>query len=93
MRSSWKGKFITNEIVNLYKSSDLNKASVFSRDATILSEFVGLDLSVHNGMTFYPIHVTPEMVGYKFGEFIFTKKTGTFIHKNQLKKQANKLRK
>jgi small subunit ribosomal protein S19 len=77
----------------LYKKSLLNKAHVFSRDATILAEFVGLDIAVHNGMSFYPLSITPEMVGFKFGEFVFTKKTGSAIHKNQLKKLEKKSRK
>lgn len=51
-----------------------------------------MDVNVHNGLTFYPLNITQEMVGFKFGEFIFTKKTGTLIHKNQLKKQESKKR-
>ncbi len=93
MRSRWKGKYITNEILSLYKDGTLNKAMVFSRDATILEEFVGFEVSIHNGLNFYPFIITPDMVSFKFGEFVFTKKTGTAIHRNQLKKLDKKGRK
>lgn len=92
MRSRWKGAYISDELISLYNSKQLKNNQVFCRSSTILESFVGMDVNVHNGLTFYPLHITQEMVGFKFGEFIFTKKTGTFIHKNQLKKQESKKR-
>ncbi len=90
MRSLWKGKFVSNTLNQSYKISSLDKSSIYERDSTILKEFVGLELNIHNGLTFYPLSIKEDMVGHKFGEFVFTKKTGTSIHKNQITKQAKK---
>lgn len=92
MRSSWKGRYVSKEVYTLFKKGLLKNSDIYSRSSRILPEFVGLDLRVHNGRTFYPIHISENMVGYTFGEFVFTKSTGTSIHKNQLKKQEAKRR-
>ena len=41
----------------------------WSRRSTILPEFVGHTLAVHNGKKFIPVYVTENMVGHKLGEF------------------------
>ncbi len=45
----------------------------WSRRSTILPEFVGHTMAVHNGKKFIPVYVTENMVGHKFGEFSFTR--------------------
>lgn len=45
-----------------------------SRASTCIPSMVGRVLRVHNGRTFSPLHVKPEMVGKKLGEFVFTRK-------------------
>ena len=42
----------------------------WSRRSTILPEFIGLTVTVHNGKTAVPLRVTEGMVGHKAGEFI-----------------------
>ena len=41
----------------------------WARSCTIVPEFVGHTLMVHNGKTFATVFVTEDMVGHKLGEF------------------------
>jgi small subunit ribosomal protein S19 len=45
----------------------------WSRDCTIVPEFVGQKFDVHNGKTFLQVYVTEDMVGHKLGEFAPTR--------------------
>ncbi|BGP43300.1 mitochondrial ribosomal small subunit component [Rhodotorula kratochvilovae] len=40
-----------------------------SRACTVLPNFIGMRFLVHNGKQYVPLHITPEMVGHKLGEF------------------------
>ncbi len=41
----------------------------WSRDCTIIPEFVGATFLVHNGKLFVKVYCTEDMVGHKLGEF------------------------
>jgi small subunit ribosomal protein S19 len=45
----------------------------WSRRSTIVPEFVGHTLAVHNGKKFIPVYITENMVGHKLGEFAPTR--------------------
>ena len=45
----------------------------WSRDCTIVLEFVGQTFLVHNGRQFMRLYVTEDMVGHKLGEFAPTR--------------------
>jgi small subunit ribosomal protein S19 len=45
----------------------------WSRRSTIVPEFVGATMMVHNGKIFVPVLVTENMVGHKLGEFAPTR--------------------
>ncbi len=45
----------------------------WSRPSTIIPDFVGLTIAVHNGNKFIPVYVTENMVGHKLGEFAPTR--------------------
>ena len=49
----------------------MNKEPIktWSRDCTIIPEFIGATFLVHNGKTFVKVYVTEDMVGHKLGEF------------------------
>lgn len=72
-RSIKKGPFSDDHLVK--KVADLNVSSekkvvrTWSRRSTILPEFVGHTIAVHNGKKFIPVYVTENMVGHKLGEF------------------------
>lgn len=42
------------------------------RDMVILPEMIGLSIHVHDGRTFVPVDVKPEMIGFRLGEFVRT---------------------
>ncbi len=45
----------------------------WSRDCTIVPEFVGQTFEIHNGRVFMKLFVTEDMVGHKLGEFAPTR--------------------
>ena len=72
-RSVAKGPFIDKHLeVKMAVLAAANEKKVvrtWSRRSTILPEFVGFTIAVHNGKKFIPVYVTENMVGHKLGEF------------------------
>lgn len=72
-RSIKKGFFVDPKLMDKVEAAQAagsNKPiKTWSRRSTITPEFVGLNLSVHNGKGFMPVYVTENMVGHKLGEF------------------------
>ena len=54
-------------------TSDKRPIKTWSRRSTIVPEFVGLTIAVHNGKQHMPVYVTENMVGHKLGEFALTR--------------------
>jgi len=44
-----------------------------ARDLPILPSFVGKKVAVHNGKTYVPVDIKPEMIGHYLGEFAMTR--------------------
>jgi len=77
-RSAWKGPFFT-ALPGLSDALKNNTPiTTDARSCTILPNFVGLRLLIHNGKTHVPLTVTTEMVGHKLGEFAPTRKRFTY---------------
>lgn len=76
-RSIKKGFFVDPSLMKkievAQQNNDRKPIQTWSRRSTITPEFVGLNLSVHNGKTFIPVFVTENMVGHKLGEFSLSK--------------------
>ena len=76
-RSIKKGFFVDPSLLKkvdaAQTSNDRKPIQTWSRRSTITPEFVGLNLNVHNGKAFIPVHVTENMVGHKLGEFSQTR--------------------
>lgn len=71
-RSKWKSKFIAKFL--LKKNYRLNqKNKIWARNSIIPFFLLNKTVIVHNGKLFKKLFVTREKIGYKFGEFIFTK--------------------
>jgi len=72
-RSVAKGPFIDTHLETkmavLAASGEKKVIRTWSRRSTILPEFVGYTIAVHNGKKFIPVYVTENMVGHKLGEF------------------------
>ena len=78
-----KFSIIQSEAIKLYRKS-----------SKIIIKFVGFTFLIHNGLFFNRIVIDKSMVGFRFGEFVLTKRMGGFIHKeNKLaKKKAKQLK-
>ena len=76
-RSIKKGPFVDNHLVKkvetAQKNNDKRPIKTWSRRSTILPDFVGLTIAVHNGKQHVPVYVTENMVGHKLGEFSHTR--------------------
>lgn len=62
-----------NKIRKAQETNDKRPIKTWSRRSTILPDFIGLTVSVHNGKQHIPVFVTENMVGHKFGEFSLTR--------------------
>ena len=76
-RSLKKGPFtddhLAKKVADMNQKSEKKVVRTWSRRSTILPEFIGHTLAVHNGKKFIPVYVTENMVGHKLGEFSFTR--------------------
>jgi small subunit ribosomal protein S19 len=76
-RSVKKGPFIDGHLLKKVEtalaSKDKRPIKTWSRRSTVLPDFVGLTIAVHNGKTHVPVYVTENMVGHKLGEFSLTR--------------------
>ena len=76
-RSLKKGPFIDAHLLKkvdaVRGTNDKRPIKTWSRRSTILPDFVGLTIAVHNGNKFIPVYVTENMVGHKLGEFAPTR--------------------
>ena len=72
-RSLAKGPFVDDHLMKKVEAmnvkSEKKVVRTWSRRSTILPEFIGHTLAVHNGKKFIPVYVTENMVGHKLGEF------------------------
>ncbi len=77
-RGIWKGPFVhpslLKQVDKLKDKSKKTPIKTWSRNSTIIPEFVGHSFLIHNGKSFIPITVSEEMVGHKLGEFSPTRK-------------------
>jgi small subunit ribosomal protein S19 len=76
-RSLKKGPFVeeslVRKIVAMNDRGEKRVVKTWSRASTIIPEFVGHTIAVHNGNKFIPVYLTENMVGHKLGEFAPTR--------------------
>ena len=76
-RSIKKGPFVDAHLIKKVEAvratSDKRPIKTWSRRSTVLPDFVGLTIAVHNGKQHIPVFVTENMVGHKLGEFSLTR--------------------
>ncbi len=76
-RSLKKGPFVDLHLVKKIdtarSNNDKRPIKTWSRRSTVLPDFVGLTIAVHNGKQHIPVFVTENMVGHKLGEFAHTR--------------------
>ena len=76
-RSIKKGPFVEESLMakieRLNSVGDKKVIKTWSRRSTIVPEFLGHTVAVHNGKQFVPVYVQENMVGHKLGEFAPTR--------------------
>jgi len=76
-RSIKKGPFVDAHLLKKVEAvratNDKRPVKTWSRRSTVLPEFVGLTIAVHNGKQHIPVYVSENMVGHKLGEFSMTR--------------------
>ena len=76
-RSIKKGPFVDDHLQSKVQAArainDKKPIKTWSRRSTIVPDFVGLTIAVHNGKQHIPVYVTENMVGHKLGEFALTR--------------------
>lgn len=76
-RSIKKGPFVDAHLMKKVEAAqatnDKRPIKTWSRRSTIVPEFIGLTIAVHNGKQHIPVYVSENMVGHKLGEFALTR--------------------
>jgi len=76
-RSVKKGPFVDQHLLDKIETaratSDKRPIKTWSRRSTIVPDFVGLTIAVHNGKAHVPVYISENMVGHKLGEFALTR--------------------
>ena len=72
-RSTKKGPFVDGylqtRVEGMNSRNEKKVLRTWSRRSTVIPEFVGHTIAVHNGKKFIPVYITENMVGHKLGEF------------------------
>jgi small subunit ribosomal protein S19 len=76
-RSIKKGPFVDESLMTkidrMNDKSEKRVLKTWSRRSTIVPEFLGHTIAVHNGKQFVPVYIQENMVGHKLGEFAPTR--------------------
>lgn len=76
-RSVKKGPYVEESFMRKFNKAAATTSKqpikTWSRRSTILPEFVGYTIAVHDGRKHVPVFITENMVGYKLGEFAPTR--------------------
>lgn len=76
-RSLKKGPFTDPKLLKKLKAlkrGDKTVTKTWSRASMVSPEMVGFTIAVHNGKTHVPIFIVEDMVGFRLGEFVPTRK-------------------
>ena len=89
-RSKWKHPFVhrsarkkVKRIKEMQSTSNSKRFRIktMSRSSQITKDFIDISFMVHDGRDFRPIIVTEDMVGHKFGEFVYTRQRYSYKKK------------
>ncbi|MBA2350551.1 MAG: 30S ribosomal protein S19 [Burkholderiales bacterium] len=76
-RSVKKGPFADGHLIQKVETAragnDKRPIKTWSRRSTVMPDFVGLTIAVHNGRQHIPVYISENMVGHKLGEFSHTR--------------------
>ncbi len=76
-RSIKKGPFLDGHLAKkvdeAQRTGNKKPIKTWSRRSTIMPDFIGLTIAVHNGRQHVPVLISDNMVGHKLGEFAATR--------------------
>ena len=76
-RSLKKGPYVDERLLTKVekqqRSGSKTPIRTWSRDCTIVPDFIGTTFEIHDGRKFAKLFVTEDMVGHKLGEFAPTR--------------------
>ena len=72
-RSLKKGPYVDMRLVAKVEKNNKEPIKTWSRRSTILPNFIGLTIAIHNGKQHVPVLITENMIGHKLGEFALTR--------------------
>ena len=76
-RSVKKGPFVDAHLAKKVEIAAETRGrkpiKTWSRRSTILPNFIGLTIAIHNGRQHVPVLIVDNMVGHKLGEFALTR--------------------
>jgi len=76
-RSLKKGPYVDERLLGKVekqkRTGSREPLKTWSRDCTIVPDFINHTFMIHNGKNFMKLFVTEEMVGHKLGEFAPTR--------------------
>ena len=74
-RSLKKGPYVDLRLLAKVEKMGNRKEPLktWSRDCTVVPDFIGITFMVYNGRQFMRVYVTEDMVGHKLGEFAPTR--------------------
>ncbi|MFA5060407.1 MAG: 30S ribosomal protein S19 [Candidatus Omnitrophota bacterium] len=76
-RSIRKGPYIAEHLLKklekMQRTGQKQPIKTWSRESTVLPDFVGYTVAIHDGRKHVPVFITENMVGHKFGEFAPTR--------------------
>ena len=86
-RSIWKGNYVSRFLFR--KGTELKKnIKIWDRASAIPYKFLNKSILIYTGKDFKKIFINRQKIGYKFGEFCFTRTPRKRIEKKL--KNANK---
>lgn len=88
-RSIWKGNYVSSFLFR--KSLDTKKnIKIWDRSSTVPYNLINKSVLIHTGREFKKIFINRQKIGYKFGEFCFTRTPRKRIEKKQNRNATKK---
>lgn len=73
-RSLWKFSYVNKDLFqSYYLKEEKFLIKTQSRRSSILPLFINLNVGVHDGFSFFKLHLNNTMIGHKLGEFVRTR--------------------
>ncbi len=72
-KGPYVAEYLTKKIEKMNRMGNKQPLKTWSRRSTIIPDFVGYTIAIHDGKKHVPVFITENMVGYKLGEFAPTR--------------------